>query len=297
MRTKVDVMDSEESSPRRSGPRHLPATDAALAVVILLLGFFLAGTGSSLVQRWRSSSARQQSLAFEDQLGIIANTTGLIVITWWVMSLTAAVAAALLERSGRTRAATATSKFSPAFMRRLALAAVGFQLLAAPLATAATAPPRPDPGSFPRPAVSAQWTPTAAAAKGLVLPRRMLDLAAPASQAETTAPAPATGPATSPAAPGPDVTARWTPRAPAVEPGPLAARQLRTQDPAGSRAEVTVRSGDSLWSLAAAGLGPFASDVDIAREWPRLYQANRAIIGESPHLLRPGQVLRLPPGD
>ncbi|MET3919672.1 LysM peptidoglycan-binding domain-containing protein [Arthrobacter sp. UYEF20] len=296
-------MDSEESSPLRSAPRHFPAADAAMAVVILLLGFFLAGTGSSLVQRWRSSSARQQSLAFEDQLGIIANTTGLIVITWWVMSLTAAVAAALLERSGRTRAATAAGKFSPAFMRRLALAAVGFQLLAAPLATAATPPPGPDPRSFPPPALSAQWTPTPAAAKGLVLPRRMLDLAAPASQADTPSPAPATstgtgtGPATSPAAPGPDVTPQWTPRAPAVEPGPLAARQLRTQDPAGSRAEVTVRSGDSLWSLAAAGLGPFASDVDIAREWPRLYQANRAIIGESPHLLRPGQVLRLPPGE
>ena len=31
-------------------------------------------------------------------------------------------------------------------------------------------------------------------------------------------------------------------------------------------------------------------------EWPRRYQANRAVIGESPHLLRPGQILRLPGG-
>ena len=46
----------------------------------------------------------------------------------------------------------------------------------------------------------------------------------------------------------------------------------------------------------AARLGPFASDVDIALDWPRLYQANRDIIGGNPHLLRPGQVLRLPPG-
>jgi nucleoid-associated protein YgaU len=58
---------------------------------------------------------------------------------------------------------------------------------------------------------------------------------------------------------------------------------------------VTVRAGDSLWSLSAARLGPMASDVDIARDWPGLYQANRDIIGENPHLLRPGQVLRLPP--
>jgi nucleoid-associated protein YgaU len=69
------------------------------------------------------------------------------------------------------------------------------------------------------------------------------------------------------------------------------------QEPADGRAEVTVRAGDSLWSLASARLGPLASDLDIAREWPRLYQANRAVIGESPDLLHPGQVLRLPEGE
>ncbi len=106
-----------------------------MATAILLLGIFLAATGSFLVQRWQSGSARRQSLSFEDQLGIVANTAGLIVITWWVMSLTIAVAAALLDRLGRTRAAAATGRFSPAFMRRLVLAAVGLQLLTAPLAT------------------------------------------------------------------------------------------------------------------------------------------------------------------
>ena len=116
-----------------------------MAAVILLLGIFLAATGSFLVQRWQSASARRQSLSFEDQLGLVANTAGLIVIAWWVMSLAIAVAAALLERLGRTRAAAATGRFSPAFMRRLALAAVGLQLLTAPLASAATAPGGPGP--------------------------------------------------------------------------------------------------------------------------------------------------------
>lgn len=240
-----------------------------MAAVILSVGVFLVATGSTLVERWRSSAARQQSLAFEEQLGLFANTTGLIVITWWTMSLAIAVLSALLERGGRPDAASATAKFSPAFMRRLALAAVGFQLLAAPLASAAT-PPHPEPGgsSF-RPAVSASWTPTAAPVQGLVVPRPLLGLARPA-------------------------TPHWTPGVAAVEPGPLAAPELRTGPPAGGPGEVTVRAGDSLWNLAAARLGPFASDVDIAREWPRLYQANRAVIGESPDLLRPGQVLRLP---
>ena len=59
---------------------------------------------------------------------------------------------------------------------------------------------------------------------------------------------------------------------------------------------MTVRPGDSLWSLSSARLGPFASDVDIALDWPLIYQANRDIIGGDPNLLRPAQVLRLPPG-
>jgi hypothetical protein len=282
-------MDGRQTAPEQSGTRYFPAADAAMAVVILLLGLSLAGSGGSLAQRWRSSAARQQSMSFEDQLGIAANTTGLIVITWWAMSLTVAVASALLERSGRTGAATVTGRFSPAFMRRLAFAAIGFQLLAAPLATAAT-PPGPNP--VPRPVVSALWTPTTAAVDGLVLPRPLRVLAVPA-------PLTGSGPTPELGSSGtdPDITPPWTPRVPAVEPGTLAAQQLRPQEPADGRAEVTVRPGDSLWSLAAARLGPLASDVDIAREWPRLYQANRTVIGESPHLLRPGQVLKLPAGE
>ena len=126
-------------------PRQTVRADAAMATAILLLGIFLAATGGFLVQRWQSGSARRQSLSFEDQLGIVANTAGLIVITWWVMSLAFAVAAALLDRLGRTRAAAATGRFSPAFMRRLVLAAVGLQLLTAPLASAAAAPGGPGP--------------------------------------------------------------------------------------------------------------------------------------------------------
>lgn len=262
-------MSRGETDRRESGTEHrFQATDAAMAGVILLLGLSLAVSGGSLAQRWRSSSTRLQVLSFEDQLGIVANTAGLILITWWAMSLAIAVASALLDRSGRTGAAAVTAKFSPAFMRRLVVAAIGWQLVAAPLAAAATQP-RPEPS--PRPAVSAGWAPTTAAIEGVVLPRPLRVLAPP------------------------DITPPWTPPGPAVEPGALAARQLRMQQPPDG-AEVTVRAGDSLWGLAAARLGPLASDVDIAREWPRLYQANREVIGESPHLLRPGQILRFPAG-
>ena len=260
-----------------------------MATVILLLGLFLAGTGSHSVQRWRSTTARHESLGFEDQLGIVANTAGLIVTVWWAMSFSIAVAAALLERSGRLRAASAAGKFAPAFMRRIALAAVGLQLLTAPLATASTvrsmdtlqSPPGAA-ASAPA-AASAAWTPTAVPAPPAV----------PAGEPPAVPPGipPAVPPGTSAAA-----HPQWRPLSPVIEPGPLTGRPLRLQQPAGQATEVTVRPGDSLWSLSAARLGPFASDVDIALDWPRVYQANRDVIGANPHFLRPGQILRIPPG-
>lgn len=58
---------------------------------------------------------------------------------------------------------------------------------------------------------------------------------------------------------------------------------------------VVVRSGDTLWSIAARHLGPDASPEDIAAEWPRWHQANRDLIGPDPDLIRPGQELVAPP--
>lgn len=56
---------------------------------------------------------------------------------------------------------------------------------------------------------------------------------------------------------------------------------------------VTVRPGDSLWSLAAHRLGS-GSPARIQAEWPRWYGANRRLIGNDPNLLRPGTSLRVP---
>ena len=56
-----------------------------------------------------------------------------------------------------------------------------------------------------------------------------------------------------------------------------------------------VQSGDTLWGLAAAELGPDATDSAIAARWPHWYAANRTLIGPNPDLLHPGQVLHIPP--
>ena len=51
---------------------------------------------------------------------------------------------------------------------------------------------------------------------------------------------------------------------------------------------VTVRRGDSLWSIAESHLGSAASDAEVARAWPRWFAANRAVIGDDPDLIHPG---------
>jgi nucleoid-associated protein YgaU len=70
-------------------------------------------------------------------------------------------------------------------------------------------------------------------------------------------------------------------------PGPVVRRQ-RTDD------TVVVRRGDCLWDIAARRLGPDATDAQIAAEWPQWYATNRAVIGDRPDLLEPGQRLRPP---
>lgn len=60
------------------------------------------------------------------------------------------------------------------------------------------------------------------------------------------------------------------------------------------RAVVTVRRGDTLWSIAAAHLPPGRTASDIARSWPRWYEANRDVIGADPDMLLPGDVLHGP---
>lgn len=58
---------------------------------------------------------------------------------------------------------------------------------------------------------------------------------------------------------------------------------------------LTVRAGDSLWSLTAASLGTTSAD-HIAASWPELYRKNQAAIGPDPGIIHPGMILQTPAG-
>lgn len=58
-----------------------------------------------------------------------------------------------------------------------------------------------------------------------------------------------------------------------------------------------VRPGESLWSIAAEHLPAGAGASDVARATTRWHAANRAVVGDDPDLIQPGQRLRPPTKD
>jgi hypothetical protein len=258
--------------------RRTVGAEAALAVVILGLGVFLTSAGLSMADRWKQSAVRRQSFLFDDLLGLLALAAGLAVVIWWLLSLAAAFASALLDRTGHHAAARATGRCSPVFMRRLAMAAVGIQLLGAPLAHADPLPAA-GPPSGSGSSLSAAWAP-------------LTDRQPTRSVGHSTTPGTPERPV---AADGSRLEPQWKPRVPVVEPGLVTSLPARSTAAAAGAHPVPVRAGESLWTIAARELGEGASDMEVAARWPQWYEANRSVIGADPSVLLPGQLLNPPP--
>lgn len=257
--------------------------DAVMAVSILLLGSFLSFTGLALLDRWHVSTARRQAPGVDDLLGAVAVAAGLAIVAWWIFAAVMALAVAVFARCGRRRAADRAGRLSPAFMRRLAVAALSAQLLAAPVAQAAEPPAGPAWAPTQETAVQAQWAPTREAQP------------APETQGVPSALRSTPAATPQPHLPLAEVRPEWRPSPPVTEPGLLTAQPVRADQgtpPTGH--EVTVLAGDTLWDIASHELGPAASDVEVALHWPRWYEANKAQLGENPHVLLPGQILKAP---
>ena len=270
-----------------------------LAVVLVVAGTILAGSlapgASGDWLRIAPGAFDGGTLpGFDVLLGLLASVAGLAVVTWWLLSMGLAVTAALLAAAGAPRASRITGAFAPAFMRRLALAVLGLSLAAAPAAHADTLP---DPTWQPSVSVPAMLaaTPPASAAAGVDTPAAQT----PAAQtpAAGTAPAEAASAETTAAGSAPEPTPLpqpgWTPSAPLAPTGLLVQQPARGAETAGPPT-VEVRPGDTLWSIVARHLGPGATELDIAAAWPDWYAANRGAIGDSPHLILPGQLLTAP---
>ncbi|WP_139318513.1 LysM peptidoglycan-binding domain-containing protein [Kocuria sp. CNJ-770] len=246
----------------------LPALGLSLAASgAVLLGGVPGGERSSGIRGITWSAAAEP----EQLLGLAAAGLGCAVVLVWTAAAALAVLAVLAGHHRWERLGRLCGRCSPALLRRAAAAALGLQLVAAPGAVADDAPSPFWSGG------TAVHGPSASVPDGPTQPS-----AAPADLgAAHPAPLP---PPVVPVAPSAPSTGE-APRFPGAHPAPAE----RTVDGA-----VTVLRGDTLWSLAAAQLGPGASAAEVDRAWPAWYELNRHVLPHGPHLLLPGQRLVVP---
>ncbi len=236
------------------------ATGAATAVT--------GTTFASLTQAGWVALSRPSADAADILLTIVAALG--FVLTLWLGAATVLSVLAQLPGAFGQACADVAARVAPATVRKATAVLLGTTVAAAVApGTAAAAPPAPTRHPV---AVS------------------LLEAGAPA----VSVPDPGFGPAQAGALvadPG------FRPPAPAAPPVPATLGPLAT---GGGRVatsvddQYVVRRGDTLWDVAARHLGPRGSVAAIAREWPRWYAANRAVIGADPHHIEPGQRLRAP---
>lgn len=194
------------------------------------------------------------ALVLEDLVADAACAALLLVLLAAAASAWASLVLAAVRRAGSQRLVRLERAVVPGLVRRLAATAVGVGVLAGAGTGAATAAPAP-----------------ATAAVQPLVPSW------PAEAVPTPAAPPTAGRAAEPGAPS----------------GVIAAPQDRPSGAAAAR-YVVVAPGDSLWRIAEQHLPPGASARRVAAEWPRWWSANRAVVGDDPDLLLPGQHLRAP---
>ncbi len=230
----------------------------------------------------------------DDVLLLLLGWVGVLLAAWLALGSLLAVAALLPGAAGRA-AASVGDRITPLAVRKVLALALGASVgsLALPPAPVSVAGSGPvarstDPGVLAGGGAARRTTwrrDSHRPSRPPASPRRSTEGRGPPRRPpEPAVPPTPAGPGYVPTAP-PPVHDADRPRLLAPAPRPTsAAHDL-----------VPVRRGDSLWSIAARHLGPGATDAEIAWEWPRWYAANRAVVGDDPDLLTPGQLLRPPP--
>ncbi|MCC3290466.1 LysM peptidoglycan-binding domain-containing protein [Arthrobacter sp. zg-Y1110] len=263
-------MTGSTSRPGLAADALATAAAAALGLLLLWCGTRMlpdaAVAGSVLFSPGPLSEAPLSRASLTQLAGFCAAAAGLLLTFWWVLGFTCALAGCLLHRFGFRTAGTWTLSLAPGPLRRLATAALGISLAAGGTL-----------GAVPGAGATAAAVPGAPAFARTGIPVGQ-------NAAQATPPEPGS------ADPAEAISPLWRPSPPQP-----AAGGLLTGVPRPDEREVVVAAGDTLWSLAASQLGPQATDAETAALWPRWYELNREVIGPDPGLIRPGQVLAVPP--
>jgi len=264
-------------------------------------------------------------VAVAEQAVLLAASVLVWALLLWSIAVAGALTAAGLPgipgRCGRVL----LSRIAPAAAGRLIAAAVGVSLIAG---TSACAAPWATAGS--QPGAATESSSTSAETAGAA----SITIDWPDAQDSAAGPVGSTATAATPAVtPPPTMTPETTQQSPPLDTAPAEAQpsdaaptdtkptdaqqtdaqpadarppdagptgpQPATATPAGAPAPagpgaVTVRGGDSLWSIAKAAMPASATDADIDTAWRAWYAANQAVIGGDPNVIQPGQLLSPP---
>lgn len=285
---------------------------ATLGSVSLAAAVLLTGWATELVHR--------QPSRVEDVVALGAVTSGVLVALWYGLTAVALLLADFMALSRRTRLAAArlrdtVARLGAPVLRRAAVLGVGAGLALTGIPAAAvsdtpldgasaqsavddTVPPDLRPGlspleqdipgelpTRPDPADDGRSPPT--------VPGPGVGTGEPEEAGVPTTGEPDHPPASERATPQEVPRPTAAPGAAPVEVGAVGSRTEGTATVSADGHHV-VRPGDSLWEIAAAHLGDRATPAEIAAEWPRWYQTNRAVIGADPDLIHPGQALLAP---
>ncbi len=303
----------------RATTRH--ATGSSHALVLVLMTVLSLATAVALGAACLPL-AQDATQRIDAAVGAAVLAAGACAAAWTTAWLGLTLACVVAARAGRRRGTLERTalRIAPAVARRFVAAALGASIAVgalpahasdlvpvadvgwqvsstAPTGPAATSREAPIPSATPDPADLTTTAPQRAdvTAQSSAAPRRSTP-GTPLSRTST--PSSSTSPAASPAVR--DATPAQAQARPegsqarkdAPVTGPRKPSTQATASP--GRETVTVRSGDTLWALAAGALGSAATDAQIAHEWPRWHDANRDLLGDDPHLIRPGDVLTVP---
>lgn len=247
-----------------------------------LLPTAISGHGEAALLAWVLSTAAL--------LGALLSAY--LVVVWSIAALALALGPA--SRAGRSLVG-ALRVIAPHLARRVTLGAAIASTATGLVLVPATAATVEDPNPVRVGAASATW----AAAPAALLPHETPERAGGSPQPDR--PGEQQDPATGPSDTGDLPALGW-----GQQPGPAAPSEPAPGSPpddagmpGGTEAPkltlVTVRPGDSLWSITDDLIGPGDDPPEvIASSWPALYEANRDLIGPDPDSIVPGQELVVP---